>query len=622
MRPETKNYQFEALLEYLQRSRGFNFIGYKRSSLVRRVSKRMSTLGIEEYQDYIDYLEVHPAEFVYLFDTILINVTGFFRDPDAWEYLAMEVLPDFLASRAENEPIRVWCAGSASGEESYTAAMILAEIMGETAFHERVKIYATDVDEEALNNARFATYTDKEVQGIPPNLLEKYFEHQDNRYIFRKDLRRAVIFGRHDLIQDAPISRVDFLICRNILMYFNSDTQAKVLARLHFALKNNGILFLGKAEMVLTHSNLFIPIDLKYRIFKKTERIHLRDRLIIMAQTGNEEAANHLAGQVKIREGAFDSSPFAQIVLDTNGIMILANERSRNLFSLSYRDIGRPFQDLEISYRPVELRSSIEKAYKDRAPMILREVEWRSVSGSIRYLDIQIVPLFDNGNGVLGVSITFLDFTAYIDLQRHLEHTNQELEKAMEELQSTNEELETTNEELQSTIEELETTNEELQSTNEELETMNEELQSTNQEMETINGELQLRNEAFDKINAFLEAILSSLHGGVIVVDNEMRIEVWNHNSEELWGLRATEVVGQNLLGLDIGLPVEQLARPARSLLNESIENGDSKKEAVILDATNRRGKKFHCRITMIPLKDTTKTVQGIILLSEEMDGI
>ena len=153
------------------------------------------------------------------------------------------------------QPLRVWSAGCASGEEAYTLAMVLAEMLGPTEFRDRVKIYATDVDEEALTQARQASYTEREVRGVPPELLERYFEPTGGRYVFRKDLRRSVIFGRNDLVQDAPISRIDLLVCRNTLMYFNAETQARILARFHFALADGGVLFLGKAEMLLSHGS-------------------------------------------------------------------------------------------------------------------------------------------------------------------------------------------------------------------------------------------------------------------------------------------------------------------------------------------------------------------------------
>jgi two-component system CheB/CheR fusion protein len=608
--------EFEALIDYLKNNRGFDFTGYKRSSLRRRVGKRMQTLRIERYGDYLDYLEVHPEEFIQLFNTILINVTGFFRDAAAWEFLVTDVLPQLIAGKQPHEPIRVWSAGCASGEEAYTLAMVFAEALGLESFRQRVKIYATDVDEEALAQARQASYSARDLQPVPPELRGRYFEEVGNRFVFRPDLRRVVIFGRHDLVQDAPISRLDLLVCRNTLMYFNAETQSRILARFHFALNDTGVIFLGKAEMMLTRANLFTPVHLKNRIFTKVSKPALRDRLLIVAQAGNLEMNNHFVGHVRLREAAFDSIPVAQIVLDLNGNVSLINQEARTIFGLHPQDVGRPFQDLDLSYRPVELRSRIEQVYTDLRAQHLTNIERNLADGKTQCLDVHLVPLLDTDGAPLGMSIAFHDVTHHRRLQTELEKSRQEIETAYEELQSTNEELETTNEELQSTVEELETTNEELQSTNEELETMNEELQSGNEELQTINDELRERTDEVHRSKAFLESIVASLHAAAVVVDPNFHILMWNAEANELWGLREDEVQGQSLLSLDIGLPVEQLRQPVRAVLN-----GRSAFQEVVLEATTRRGKAIQCRVTCTPLAGAEQDTQGVILLMEEWSG-
>jgi two-component system CheB/CheR fusion protein len=269
---------FEALLNYLKLSRGLDFTGYQRPSLMRLMKQRMLKVGVESYSEYLDYLEVNSIELTHLLDALLLNVTTFFRDPSAWESLAEDVIGRILASKQDNEPIRIWSAGCASGEEAYTLAIVLAEALGAEEFRSRVKIYATDLDEDALTHGRLASYTPRQLRDVPDQLRDKYFDAGNTVYTFRQELRRAVIFGRHDLIQDAPISRLDLLVCRNTLMYFTAQTQARILARFHFALKDTGFLFLGKAEMLLTHGNLFSPIQLKHRIFSKMPKVSRRDR--------------------------------------------------------------------------------------------------------------------------------------------------------------------------------------------------------------------------------------------------------------------------------------------------------------------------------------------------------
>jgi two-component system CheB/CheR fusion protein len=605
--------EFEALLEYLKHNRGFDFSGYKRSSLRRRVSKRMQALKIERYSDYLDYLEVHPEEFALLFNTILINVTAFFRDTAAWDFLATDVIPALIAEKKPRDPIRVWCAGCASGEEAYTLAIVLAEALGLESFRQRVKIYATDVDQEALVQARQASYSARDVQPVAAELRAKYFEEVNNRFVFRPDLRRAVIFGRHDLVQDAPIPRLDLLLCRNTLMYFNAETQARILARFHFALNDMGVIFLGKAEMLLTRANLFTPLHLKNRVFTKVPKPTLRDRLLIAAQAGNIEMGNHLVGHICLRDVAFDAAPVAQVMVDLQGLLVLANQKARTAFSILAQDVGRSFYELDLSYRPVELRARIEQVYAERRPQHLSNVERILAGGQAQYLDVDIVPMLDTDSTPLGVAITFQDITHHRRLQAELEKSRQALETAYEELQSSNEELETTNEELQSTVEELETTNEELQSTNEELETMNEELQSTNEELETINDELRERTDELNRAKAFLESILASLHAAAVVIDPHFNILMWNAEANELWGMRDDEVQGRSLFSLDIGLPVEQLRNPIRTVLQ-----GRARFQEVVLQAMNRRGKAIRCRVTCAPLNGAKADTQGVILLMED----
>ncbi len=603
---------FESLLEYIKRSRDFDFTGYKRASLRRRMDKRVGEAGCGSYTAYTEFQEVHPEEFLRLFDTVLINVTTFFRDTAAWEYLAEEIIPRTLAGKTDDAPIRVWSAGCASGQEPYSLAMLLAEAMGWEAFKARVKIYATDIDEDALAQARSASYSARQVESVPPALLEKYFDREGDRFVFSKDLRRSLIFGRHDLLQDAPISRIDLLACRNTVMYFNAEVQAGILARFHFAIREGGFLLLGKAEMLFAHSNFFLPLDLRRRLFVKVTQSGLRDQLLLMAQSGLDAAALPPDDPLRLWEAAFQTTPTAQIVLDISGRLAMVNERARALFHLSARDIGRPLRDLEISYRPVELRSRIETAQTERRTVSVQDVPWISGGTKSVYLEALIVPLSENGVP-LGVSVLFTDVTRSRQLSEELQAANHEMETAYAELQSANEELETTNEELQSTVEELETTNEELQSINEELETTSEEAQSINEELQTVNLELNQRSDELNQVNAFMESILASLRGGVIVLDADLRVQIWNAQSSELWGLRPNEVQGAEFAGLDFGLPV-----PALLPLIQACLSGASAHRDLTLESRNRRGQSFTCRVTISPLLGMERVIEGVILLMEQ----
>ena len=603
----------ESLLEYIRDNRGFDFTGYKRPSLDRRIRKRMADARIKTLRQYREYLNAHPEEFALLFNTILINVTAFFRDPAAWDFLRAEVIPKILAAGKPAQGIRAWSPGCASGEEPYTLAMALAEALGEAEFHHRVKIYATDMDQEALRAARRATFAAKAVASVPPKLLEKYFEQAGDSYTFRGDMRNAVVFGRHDVCHDAPISHLDLILCRNTLMYFNSEAQARVLAQFHFGLKDTGFLFLGRAEAVLAQNELFTPVSLKHRIFAKAVKGGVREVAEIAAAVAAEPLMPP-RGRDPLLDWVINTGGEALIAVDREGRLALANEPARKMFGLSSQDVGRPFHQLQLSYRPVDLRTLMDKAYADRKPVSASDVQRVGPDGVEQFLDVKVCPLHSETGQALGVSIVFQDVTRQHQLRVELQGDKQERETAYEEIQSANEELETTNEELQSTVEELQTTNEELQSANQEMETVNEELQSTNEEVEKMNELVRRRNEEATRAAAFLQSILASVGVGVVVVDADFKVVLWNDRAEDLWGLRPNEAVGKSLFDLDIGLPVKEAQRRIRGFLTDQDGAGD-----VVMTATNRRGKTIKCRVTCTLRLDPEGKRQGVVLLMEEV---
>ena len=575
---------FDRLLEHLSRTRGFDFTAYKRPSLVRRLERRMAIVSVSDYANYLDYLEANPDEFRQLFNTILINVTAFFRDGSPWDALRTERIPELLEARGPEAKIRIWSAGCASGEETYTVAILFAEALGREAFGQRVRIYATDVDDDALREARAAVYSRARIENVPAELVPKYFDQRHDRFELDPELRRAVIFGRHDLVQDPPISRISLLVCRNTLMYFNMDIQTRILSRFHYALTDDGLLLLGKAEVLMTRSELFAPVDLRRRFFRKINREDPRDRVTALVAPRREGTKAPMPKQSEMYSVAFEAAPIAQVVVDAGGTLAMYNDRARSLFGLAPGDIGRPFHELELSYRPVELRSLIQDAQAHRRPVVVKDVRLEGHDHEPRSLDVQVTPLFDPQGRGLGASVTFADASRVQELQQQLFRSKQDLE----------------------------TTYEELQSTNEELETMNEELQSTNEEIQAINRELRDRSEALTDVNQFLESIMRGLRGAVIVVDQQLHVIAWNHRSEDMWGLRAAEVRNKNVFGLDIGLPIEQLRREIRACLA-----GETELATMSVQATNRRGKPVLCNVACTPLLGKSQ-IQGVIVMVDE----
>jgi len=605
-------HDFDELMAMMKENRGSDFSGYKRSTLQRRIHRRMALLDLATFAEYKDYLEMEPEEYGHLFDSLLINVTSFFRDPLGWQALQERVLPELLAAKGARTPLRVWSAGCATGEEAYTLAIVFAEALGHDQFRERVKIYATDLDENALQEARAGAYEASALSDVPEKLRNVYFEPTGTKHTFRRDLRRQVIFGRNDLTRDAPISRVDLLVARNTLMYFNAETQASVIRRFHFALTYPGYLFLGKAEMLLNHADHFEPVDLRKRLFRKVSPT----LMISPGPVGRQpEAARQEDSWNQLNGATLSSGPIVQLAVDLAGQLKVANVAAESLFNLRPRDLGRPFSELEVSFRPAELRSRIDQVRTELRALDLHDVEWlRPGNAEPNYYDISLVPLFGTPGELIGVGISFVDVTRYRRVRDELAHAHTELERAYEELQSLNEELETTNEELQSTNEELETTNEELQSTNEELETMNEELQSTNDELQVINDELRGRTEELDHVNDFLGSVLRSLGSAVIVLTEDLRVRVWSPGAVELWGLRQEEAQSRDFLTLDIGLPAAGFGPWLRQVLSRG------RPSASDVAGVNRRGKTVDLRVAASPMHTEEGSASGLILVIDQVD--
>jgi two-component system CheB/CheR fusion protein len=603
---------FENLIRYIQQSRGLDFRGYKRTSLRRRISLRMEHLHVERFTDYHAFLEAHPQEFIDLLNTVLINVTSFFRDPDAWDALNESVLPRLIEPGRGRDQFRVWSVGCATGQEPYSLAMLFCELLGTGEFSRRVKIYATDLDEAALNTARHASYLPRDVEGVPEPLLGKYFERTNNHYVVSRDLRKAVIFGRHNIVHDAPISRIDLLVCRNLLIYLETDTQNLVLPRLHYALVDDGCLFLGKAETQLARSKLFSAIDMKHRLFRKVPQEWRRSGTgsVLLGNDSSGGDGSTLHG--RLLDAIVDSSTSAYLAINNDDVLLFASAGARRMLEVGESDVGRPFQDLAVSYRPIELRSHIDEVRRQsRSIRVEHQLYHRPPSEPIR-LTIEVSPLLSRDGRPFAVLLTFSETTRTFTLQQELEAAQESLETTIEELQSANEELETTNEELQSTNEELETTNEELQSTNEELETTNEELRSANEEMEATNEELRKHSDEFSSYRQYVHAILRGLDAGIVVVDAELKVRSWNRWSENAWGLREEEVIGQSFNTLDIGLPVQQLVPPLRETL------AGSKPVEAVADALDRRGRPLQCRVRISPLSYDDRSTQGAVLLVED----
>lgn len=461
------------LLEYLRSERGFDFTEYKRSSIERRVQRRMNALGVASVSQYLGHLTEFPNEVPLLLDLLLINVTDFFRDAVAWDALAEYLAPRLEASLANCEQFRVWCPGCATGEEAYTIAMVLCELIGKDAFRKSVRIFATDIDEHALVRARSGNYSARLIQSLNPELREKYFTQDGASYVFQADLRSVMTFGHHDLTADPPISRLNLLSFRNTLIYFNAELQNRILKRFRSALVGNGLLFLGRSESVVNEQRYFRALDLRHRVFALASAPKKAEKHSAPRERHSRETSGSLG---RIDSGHSVPGPVAQILLDLDRNLVGANELARAQFGLQENDLGMPIESLVSSSLPIDLSSAIETAHALRDTQVHEEIERELNAHDIQYLNLFVAPVNDQSGTPQGTTLVFHDVSDVVKLRT-------ERDLAREDLQTLNEELRSSIQELQATNEELETSNEELQSVNEELEETNSELQASLQRL-------------------------------------------------------------------------------------------------------------------------------------------
>jgi two-component system CheB/CheR fusion protein len=558
------------ILEKIRASRNFDFREYKRGTLLRRIQRRMQDRGKRTAREYSALLDRDPTELDALVGAMLIKVTSFFRDPETWEDLSAKAIPQMLSEKRPGEEIRVWCAGCATGEEAFTTAIVLAEAMGPSFGNQEIRIFGTDADEKAIAYARKGQYTREQVQSVPRRYLAEWFIEDGEGYSVRKELRRSVVFGLNNLVSDAPISRLDLLVCRNVFIYLDAVLQKRVLTRFHYALRRNGVLLLGKSELIPFAGRIFDAVDQASRIYRKDggkDRAVAHERLMgLLEQQSITPVLESRGGEVDSIEvfhgDVLHALTEPVLVASADGDVMFWNHAAANLWSRSEREvIGKKLAALNLPGLAGELL--IEKTAAVREGRSEREwsagVIGRTSNGNAVHISVEVSRLRGPDGEPSGLLYVAHDVTELRGLETELrrateerQSTLEELQTLNEEMQSSNEELETTNEELQSANEELQTTNEELQSTNEELETTNEELQSTNAELDATNRELAHRTDEMNRLALNHRAIIRGLSSAVIVIDPGGKVTVWNLAAERLLGVTESQALGHVLWSLHV----------------------------------------------------------------------
>ena len=658
------------LLTQVSSQTNIDFRNYKSSTILRRIGRRMAVTHNGTIRDYGEYFHNHPNEVQELVKAFLIKVTGFFRDPEAYEVLKGTVIPNLIERAKENgKTLRLWSAGCATGEEAYSLALLIADYLGPDFPEWNVKIFATDLAADAINFARRAVYPENVLNELPLEYKERYFERFDHGYRVSKVLRQGVIFGQQDISRGVPFPRIDLVSCRNLLIYLRPEMQEVVLDLFAYSLhQTHGFLFLGKAETTRPTKANFELVDKRWKIYRclggpmafpahdisRPFRIpagNFRDprkRTILGAPVSNSlemTAAELEATQLRrISETVLRYMNVAVVIIDRAYRIVTINSTARRL--LGIRDIAYD-QDFLHTVRGMpyhEVRRAIDNAFHERSTMNLAEIELdHATEGSGRYVNLTIMVMQTEQSAPELAVISVLDVTELVQMKKRLEAVqrehgemvnelseanrryttmNKELQDANEELQAANEELMLTQEELQATNEEFEATNEELQATNEELETNNEELQATNEELQTTNDELSARTfELQDsgkqyRVEQFqISSLLERFPHYVMVLNAaDLTIQSINPGYKQLFGNR--DVIGLPINEAFGGKQLDLLIR----LLRKATQEGQaitSEPMRANADGTGN-GTFVH---TVVPISEvTTGSVDRLFIYSEKME--
>ncbi|MFD4838048.1 CheR family methyltransferase [Achromobacter sp. NPDC058515] len=521
-------HQLGAICAVLNSRLGRDFSQYKSNTMMRRIQRRMQVLQSESVTDYVEQLRQRPDEPELLFREVLIRVTRFFRDSGAFASLA-DKIPGILTSD-EGQDTRVWVAGCATGEEAYTLAILFKEAMSRADRPRKVQIFASDIDDKALEIARDGFYGASIAADIPAPLLDRYFVRENDGYRVAKDIREMCLFSTHDLVKDPPFSRLSLISCRNLMIYFAPALQKRAMAMFHYALRPHGLLFLGTSEAITTHSTLFSAIDKKHRIF---------GRRAVPTQLPLSSAAPSIATRPKGAQSTHDleiDPQVARIMSKYTPAFVVIDSR-QNILRLSGQ-IGKYLVPSDgamsmnfLTLAHVDLRAPLRAAIKQVTSTqrsVISEGIVLEVGGRAEAVTVAVEPL-DNRPGFASDGLVVVAFRDHgpartVEQGDNDEAARIELANAREHLQTLTELLETSNEELQSSNEEYQSVNEELQSTNEELETSKEELQSINEELTTLNSELNARNDSLVELNSDLTNLIDSTSIATLFLDSDLRI--------------------------------------------------------------------------------------------------
>lgn len=617
----------DRILTLLHTSSGNDFAQYKPNTLLRRLDRRMAVRQVPDLQGYADLISQDAAELALLFQELLIGVTSFFRDPEVWAVLRDTVLPALVARHPAGQPLRAWVTACSTGEEAYSLAMVLAEVLAQTRPHDRiaVQIFATDLDAEAINVARLGTYRAQIAEVVSADRLARFFHQEpDGRYRVQRALRETVVFATQNLASDPPITRLNFLSCRNLLIYFGANLQGKMVSLFHHALQPGGVLLLGTAETPGDAARLFQPVDSKARIYQRSGQLSLPPPIQPMRHPMPKPttAAATLAPHAGDTLGTLTDQLIQQtwappaVLVNSDGDILYISGRTGKYLEPAAGQTNINVHAMARAGLREALAGMVHKALREQAPTVLRGLHV-GTNGGTQIIDLTVQPIAQPAQLRGCVLLVFQDVAAPPRRRRRSvagaadDTLAQELQQARMQLQEAHAAMQATVEQLRSSNEELQSTNEELQSTNEELTTSKEELQSLNEELQSVNTELQSKVDDLTDVRNDMANLLNSTEIATLFLDNALNVRRFTSHALRLFRLIQGDV-GRPLAHVSTDLDHPHLVADAQEVLRTLVF-----KES---EAATTDGRWF--RVRVMPYRTLDDLIAGVVITFTDITAI
>lgn len=620
----------DKVIVLLRNQSGHDFSQYKKSTISRRIERRMALHQLAQHNDYLRYMQENPAESELLFNELLIGVTSFFRDPVVWEQVKTEVIPSLIDRYPDGAVLRAWVPGCSTGEEAYSLAIVFREAMEALQSRKRysLQIFASDLDKDAIATGRAGVYPSSITADVSEDRLSRYFEEDAGGYRVKNDIREMVIFAQQNVIVDPPFTRLDLISCRNLLIYIESELQIKLIQLFHYSLNSGGVLALGSAESVGAASELFSPLPGKTRLYRRLDArlralpVGFPSAFVHVHNRPGDGHHGHDGGSLAIRpnlQGAVEKlilqlyAPAAVLTTETGETLYISGRTGKYLEPA----VGKPSLNVFAMARnglSQALSETFHKAVREKSPTKLKNVKVDGSSPAL-YVDLLVQPLEEPADLRGMVLIVFNDVAAPrrrkvqpaalndVGDSARVHAIVQELQQSREEAKSVREEMQTSQEELKSTNEELQSTNEELQSTNEELTTSKEEMQSMNEELQTVNHELQAKVNELSRASNDMKNLLDSTEIATLFLDDALRVRRFTTKTTSIF----------KLIPGDMGRPITDIV----SELNYPEMVDDAKDVLQTLVFRQRdvpaSGKRWFC-VRIMPYRTQENRIDGLVI--------